>query len=308
MTNHDHNSAGKLGFKKARENRSPFLIIDIEICDKLPPYDLKVYTQLRKLVDFREQHDEVQITIERLAIQSGISERKTYQVLNSLENEHCLIKRINSHPSRRSNQNSYDVAQTYGFFLDKKLSTESAPNADQSARHADYSAPNADQSAPGAVPYMNQQSFQQSIQHVCGEAVASTQHTSYTLLNKRTEVEANALGCEEVKVLFESRFKNRKVTLQQLFDDCRNHYEQKGTWVTKKKFIMWVERENPDNYQKDTVQTLHNSKMERDKHDYRLYLSQFYNDRDFLKIASVQGKEPLPFHEWLQCNLQCVNQ
>jgi hypothetical protein len=33
-------------------------------------------------------------------------------------------------------------------------------------------------------------------------------------------------------------------------------------------------------------------------YDYKLYFSQFLNDRDYLKIPSVQGKEPLSFKAW----------
>lgn len=48
-------------------------------------------------------------------------------------------------------------------------------------------------------------------------------------------------------------------------------------------------------------------KDEKEKLAYDSYVSVFKNDRDFLKLASVQGKEPLTFKEWhLLHGKECV--
>lgn len=43
-------------------------------------------------------------------------------------------------------------------------------------------------------------------------------------------------------------------------------------------------------------------KMEDLEGKYKLYFSQFINDRDFLKLPATQGKNPKTFEEWLSAN------
>jgi len=291
----------KLGIKKARDNRGPFLIVDVNIWDNLSPYALKVYGQLRKLIDFKLDHDEVDITVESLAIRSGISERKTYQVLNELEKEHFLIQRIKNHHWRYGQTNSYDVAQTYGFFkhveethekTDDNTTVQDLPTP---AQYAGPTAQYAGSTAQYAVPYKNQQSFQKS-SHVCGEASPPTQHTIKKL--KKEKAEQKALEDPAIQELFTQKFQGRNVTLEEMFEACRDHYAQKSTWATRDKFKKWVARENPENYLKIDSHEGRKKVIDAAWADYSLYLSQFRNDRDFLKLAHVQGKEPMTFEEW----------
>jgi hypothetical protein len=271
MPSDDSNPRNKIGLRKAKENRPPFLMVDVKIWDNLSPYALKVYGQLRKLVDFREQHDEVKITVEVLSIKSSMSQRQTYKILRELENNHFLIKRLNKGNSLYNPIKSYQVSQTYGFFdLHKTLhqaqgkediTLHNMQGNDDITLHSEHSTLHQVQGnpAPGAVPYMYQQSFQQSLQHVCGEADASTAHTVQN--SSKSKAETNAIECEEVKNLFTQKFTGRDVTLQKLFEDCKMHYDQKGTWVTKKKFIQWIEREKTDNYIKIDSHAAQNQRM-----------------------------------------------
>ena len=102
--------------KFRRAPQTNFLIMDEEVFDKLSPYALKVYGQLRKLTSYTQQNDEIEITVKNLAKASGISERKTYDVLNELEHTHYIIQRHNIYHFRFGQINSFDVSQTYGFY------------------------------------------------------------------------------------------------------------------------------------------------------------------------------------------------
>ncbi len=114
LHNLESNSSPLLNIKAADEPK--FLMVDTIIWDKLSPYALKVYGQLRKLVCFKKETDDAEITIKSLAEKSGIGIRKTYQVLNELEFEHHIIKRLNHDTFRHGKTNYFDVSQTYEFF------------------------------------------------------------------------------------------------------------------------------------------------------------------------------------------------
>lgn len=117
-------------FRRAPE--TSFLIIDAVVFDKLSPFALKVYGQLRKLISYNKECDETEITVKALANLSGISERKTYEVLNELENEHYMIQRTNWEHYRYGKTNTFLVSQTYNYFKNEQLvqsSNTPAPNA-----------------------------------------------------------------------------------------------------------------------------------------------------------------------------------
>lgn len=110
-------------FRRAPETK--FLTVDQDVFDYLSPYALKVYGQLRKLTSYTKENDETEITVKNLALAAGISERKTYDVLNELEHEHFIIQRHNVYHIRYGQINSFDVSQTYGYF--KPVQNESTP-------------------------------------------------------------------------------------------------------------------------------------------------------------------------------------
>ncbi len=146
-------------FRRAKETN--FLIMDEVIFDLFSPYALKVYGQLRKLMSYTQQCDEVEITVKNLATLSGISERKTYDVLNDLEHTHFIIQRLNLYHFRRGQTNTFGVSQTYGFYKPAQELNTTAPNAEAvdnpvqklptpapyavpTAQYAEDTAPNAD--------------------------------------------------------------------------------------------------------------------------------------------------------------------
>lgn len=296
-----------LGISKAKEKKTPFLLVEIPIWDKLSPYALKMYGQLRKLVDFTQEHDQAEITVERLAILSDMSVRKAYQVLNELEKEHFLIQRLNFSHYRYGQTNSYDIAQAYNYFKPTENMSEllDISQLDQSfttpAYYAVTTALNAVETAQNAVPYIEHHSFQHS-SHVCGELDNSTAHTVKNL--KKEKSEARCLQDEAIRTLFSEKFSDRDISIEQLFSDCQEHYEQKSLWATKDKFSKWVKREDPNNYKK--IQNNKNSEGKKVKDmimaDYNEYVAKFKNDRDNLRLERAQGKEPLTFEAWSDKN------
>ncbi|MES2133158.1 MAG: hypothetical protein V4506_12505 [Bacteroidota bacterium] len=238
-----------LGLKKAKERRTPYLQLEIPICDNLSPYALKLYCQLRKLVDYQEEHDETKITVESLAILSNMSIRKAYQVLNELEKEHYLIQRLNSDHWRYGQTNSYDVAQTYGFFKKEPNNSELNHIDETFITPAQYAVPTAQYAVPTAqyaVPYIEHNSFHNSY-HVCGETIVP-QHTVKKL--KKQKAEEQALNDPEAQKAFNTIFSEYDVTYEDMFHNCQEHFEQKSLWATKHRFLQWIKRERPENYKK----------------------------------------------------------
>lgn len=83
---------------------------------------------------------------------------------------------------------------------------------------------------------------------LCG---AKPSHTDNSLKSlKKQNAEQSALNDPKIKELFEAKFHGIDVTLEQLFNSCREHYEQKSLWVTKDRFMKWVKLEKLDNYSK----------------------------------------------------------
>jgi len=137
-------------FRRAKE--TSFLIVDEIVFDKLSPYALKVYGQLRKLTSFKREVDETEITVKNLALSSGISERKVYDVLNELEFEHYLIQRSNIYNFKFGKTNIFSVSQTYGFFKSEQK-INPAPHSDpvdNFAQNLSPTAPRAEGTAPRA--------------------------------------------------------------------------------------------------------------------------------------------------------------
>jgi hypothetical protein len=80
-----------------------------------------------------------------------------------------------------------------------------------------------------------------------GGAIAS--HTEISLKKSRKELaESKALEAPEIKELFNSKFAGLNISLEQLFAECQEHYEQKSLWATRDKFLKWVKEERIENY------------------------------------------------------------
>lgn len=72
-------------------------------------------------------------------------------------------------------------------------------------------------------------------------------HTSVINLKKQ-QAEKKALENEEAKALFDAKFTGRNITIEKLFEDCQEHYEQSNRWATRQNFIKWIKKENQDLY------------------------------------------------------------
>ena len=57
----------------------------------------------------------------------------------------------------------------------------------------------------------------------------------------------------DIKKLFTTKFTGLNVTYDQLYQDCKEHYESKRQWVTTKKWKLWLDREKLDQYTKIAV-------------------------------------------------------
>lgn len=117
--------------------------------------------------------------------------------------------------------------------------------------------------------------------------------------DKKTRVEHQAITDPENIKLFESRFSQRQVTIEELFTKCQKFNEAKGRWIDQPLFARWISLENPDNYAK---RGSHQAQGEQNYNlDYMAYLSQFRNDRDILKLRP-KDSQPLSLEEWIPCH------
>ena len=126
---------------------------------------------------------------------------------------------------------------------------------------------------------------------------ADATHTPKLLSLKKKQAEESALQSPEAKAIFEERFAGMTVSMQQIFDQCREHYEQKSLWATKNRFIRWLERERIENYKKHNAAKA-DQKAKPYQIEYNCYVSQFRNDRD--KLGLIPSTEiPLSYEDWV---------
>ena len=131
--------------------------------------------------------------------------------------------------------------------------------------------------------------------HMCGGTDVT--HTQKIFNLKQQKAEETTLNCPEAKAIFEERFAGKAVTMREIFDQCRDHYEQKSLWATKDKFVKWLQRERPENYKKiESDKSPQNAKPYQV--EYQCYVSQFRNDRD--RLGLIPSTEiPLSYEEWV---------
>lgn len=67
---------------------------------------------------------------------------------------------------------------------------------------------------------------------------------------KKPSSQESVFNCESMKKYFNTKFAGRKITYEDLFQDCKNHYQEKNQSVTLKRWNLWIEREKIDNYEK----------------------------------------------------------
>ncbi len=73
---------------------------------------------------------------------------------------------------------------------------------------------------------------------------------------KRTEIESEALNDPENQSIFNQRFSEREVTIQEIFKGAQEYYQAKGQMVGSQRFKKWLRNEKPENFpQKKRVET-----------------------------------------------------
>ena len=83
-----------------------------------------------------------------------------------------------------------------------------------------------------------------------------SQHT-VTPFPSKSEIQAKkSFEDIDAKSFFNTKFKGLSITYEQLFNDCKEHYESKGQWLTLKKWKAWLEREKLDNYSKTNANAI----------------------------------------------------
>jgi hypothetical protein len=103
--------------------------------------------------------------------------------------------------------------------------------------------------------------------HMSVGGIKPSTHTNDSLKTKTKKelAELSALNAPEIKELFEAKFAGFDVTLEQLFTECQEYYEQKSLWATRNKFLKWVKTEKIENYKKAKSAIVKNETEEQRK-------------------------------------------
>ena len=202
-------------FKRAPETK--FLSVDQEVFDKLSPYALKVYGQLRKLTSYTKENDETEITVKNLAFSSGISERKTYEVLNELEYQHFIIQRTNVFHIRWGQINAFVVSQSYNYFKPIQVQPHSEPSFNPVDNFGQNLSPPAQYAVPPAL------SAVPTAQYADLKKQESLQEVSKKKHNKQTHVTVFS-DTESVKNHLFLVIANRKIFVEDEIIDQGIYY------------------------------------------------------------------------------------
>jgi len=73
-------------------------------------------------------------------------------------------------------------------------------------------------------------------------------HTQNHSLKPKEKMEKQAFECEAMQKLFSEKFNGYKITYEELFKQCKQHFEIKRQWIDEKKWINWVKTEKVENY------------------------------------------------------------
>ncbi len=111
---------------------------------------------------------------------------------------------------------------------------------------------------------------------------ASPDSTTHKFPSKKEIQSKAAFDNMDARDFFNAKFQNYEVTYEQIFDDCKNHYDEKNQWTTVKKWMSWLEREKIDNYSKNSDKIKTPPKDETD--DQR-------RERQFFTYELIKEKE-----------------
>ncbi len=115
-------------------------------------------------------------------------------------------------------------------------------------------APDEEMGLPPGIPGVFPQEYQ---------GIPTGRHNIKKKLSKEDEVCVDAIApqpahtnliSEKHKILFEEKFSNHEVNIQNLLEDCLDHYQGMKK-VTPHVFYMWIFREIPENYKLKKIRT-----------------------------------------------------
>lgn len=102
------------------------------------------------------------------------------------------------------------------------------------------------------------------ITHVCVENPENPENTEPTKHTHTEESLKQKLTTNpECLDLFNSKFIDYKITIEELADNCIGHYESKNKKPTVNQFLTWITKEREDNYNKKEIQL---KQKHQDKH------------------------------------------
>ena len=121
-----------------------------------------------------------------------------------------------------------------------------------------------------------------------GETSVSHPPTNISKL-KKEKAEENALNDSSIRKLFEEKFAGYNITYEQMFEECREHYETKGTWAIKSKWLRWVQSEHTDRYtkteshegKKAQVASLYTEEEQKHLSEYKHWLKTWSKTKTF---------------------------
>lgn len=219
-----------------------YIVINEDIFQALNGFEIKVYMALRYEADFASAESSIKRSIAHIANKAQISERKVYDVLNTLEFKYFLIQR---HHNAFKSINTYCIAQQLYYFKPEESKEEQ--NDDDSPRtapNADHAAPNADRPAPNAdIPLISSLSDPTTTTHESKPNQETQPTTTTEAPNPVSESKPN----QEHVVVFESEGQDKHV-LSKLAKTPKNHVPKcsQTRWLKEIKFH--IDKHYPENF------------------------------------------------------------
>lgn len=102
---------------------------------------------------------------------------------------------------------------------------------------------------------------------------------------EHTQQENVLIENTEIIELFENKFGGREITIQKLFKNCQEYYKEKNVCVTRQKFLNWIKREKPENYEKIGVKPKTPPQNETEQERY----NRIYCEKELEKERNNEG-------------------
>lgn len=117
--------------------------------------------------------------------------------------------------------------------------------------------------------------------------------------SQKEKTETKALTDEKNVKLFQSKFGNRDITIQELFKACQTFNAPKNRWVDAQLFNKWLTLENPENFtKKGSHQSKPHGTGESDLVIYSRYIGGIKSD---VSLGLLPSDTIIPtFEEWKQ--------